>query len=353
MPSTAATQEPGSLENETLTIDGIIELIGTELDQIKHQIKEIRSLIDQSRSELDKLKQRQASEAMRLKQIQASFDSVPREDIRRAFESSMDAQQRLFSTSGQQERLQAQQGVLEEYAKTLEIIYDNLRISNPDSTDAGPAPKSMVIRIVEAQEGERLRLSRLMHDGPAQVLSNFILQSEIAARLFEIDPVRAKEELANLKTSASSAFQRIRNFIFELRPMMLDDLGLIPTIRRYLDAFKEQGAQEVTFTFTGTERRIPTHLETVLFRAIQQLVGLAREPGQATKIKTTVDLAETKATTILEYDGKTLDEKSGGQEDAYGLGALRERIEMLGGTFEYSAKAGQGTYIKLEFPIEE
>jgi two-component system sensor histidine kinase DegS len=353
MPSTVAVQGPEPLDNETLTIDGIIQLIGAELDKIKQQIKEIRSLIEQSRSELEKMKQRQTSEAMRLKQIQASFDSVPREDIRRAFESSMDAQQRLFAMSGQQERLQAQQGVLEEYAKTMERIYDNLRISNPDSTDAGPAPKSVAIRIVDAQEDERLRLSRMMHDGPAQVLSNFILQAEIAARSFEIDPVRAKEELANLKTSASSAFQRIRNFIFELRPMMLDDLGLIPTIRRYLDAYKEQGTQEVTFTFTGTERRIPNHIETVLFRAIQQLAHLARDPGQATKIKVTVDLDETKATAILEYDGKTLGEKSGGEEDAFGLGALRERIEMLGGSFEYAAKAGQGTYCKLEFPIEE
>jgi signal transduction histidine kinase len=83
------------------------------------------------------------------------------------------------------------------------------------------------------------------------------------------------------------------------------------------------------------------------------LVGLARDPGQATKIKATVDLDEVKAKTIMEYDGKILDETSGGQEDAYGLGALRERVEMLGGTFDYSAKAGQGTYIILEFPIAE
>jgi two-component system sensor histidine kinase DegS len=353
MPNTSNLPQASSLESGTMSMDQIIDMVGSELDRIRQQSKEIRLLIEQSRSELEKMKQRQASEAMRLKQIQASFDSVPREDIRRAFESSMDAQQRLFAMSGQLERLQAQQGVLDEYAKTLEVIHDSLRLNSPEGKEAGPAPKSVAIRIIDAQEAERLRLSRLMHDGPAQVLSNFILQAEIAARLFDVDPSRAKEELSNLKTSANSTFQRIRNYIFELRPMMLDDLGLIPTIRRYLDAFKEQGTQEVTFNFTGTERRIPSHVEVVMFRAIQQLVGLARDQGQATKIKATLDLDDTKARVVMEYDGKILDEESGGQADGLGLIALRERVEMIGGSFEYSAKAGQGTNVVIDIPYSE
>jgi two-component system, NarL family, sensor histidine kinase DegS len=340
------------IEKETLSVEELIIFIGSQVEETKQRVKEVRSLIDQSRSEVDKLKQRQASEAMRLKQIQSSFDSVPREDIRKAYESSLDAQQRLFNTSGQLERLQAQQGILEQFNHTLEKINDTLRISQPESI-SGPAPKSVIIRVIEAQEAERLRLSRLMHDGPAQVLSNFILQAEIAARLFEIDPVRAKEELSNLKESASSAFQKVRNYIFDLRPMMLDDLGLTPTIRRYLDTFKEQGQQEITFTFTGTERRFATHIEVVLFRALQQLVGLAREPGQASKIKVSLDIDDSRAKASIEHDGKILDEKSGGQEDTYGLASLRERVEMLGGKFEYTAQAGQGTFILMELPIGE
>jgi two-component system sensor histidine kinase DegS len=207
--------------------------------------------------------------------------------------------------------------------------------------------------VVEAQEDERKILSRKMHDGPAQVLSNFILQAEIAARLFEIDPIRAKEELNSLKVAANSAFQRVRNYIFDLRPMMLDDLGLVPTIRRYLDSFKEQGQQEITFTFTGTERRMPNHIEVVTFRALQQLVGVARDQGQAGKIKVTLDIDEAKVKAVVEHDGKILEEKPGGEEDSLGLVSMRERIEMLGGTFEYNAQAGQGTYISLELPAGE
>jgi two-component system sensor histidine kinase DegS len=343
---------PADQENQPLSLDDLTPYIAAQLEEIRTQQKELRSLIDQSRSEVEKMKQRQAAEAMRLKQIQSSFDSVPREDIRKAFESSMDAQQRLFAMSGQLERLQAQQGVFEQFANALNRIHETLHLTAPDAS-SGPAPKSVVIRVIEAQENERQLLSRKMHDGPAQVLSNFILQVEIAARLFELDPVRAKEELALLKTAANSAFQRVRNYIFDLRPMMLDDLGLIPTLRRYLDSFKEQGQQEITFNFTGTERRMPNHIEVVLFRALQQLVGIARESAQAAKIKVTLDIADAAVKAVVEHDGKILEEKSGGEEDSLGLVSLRERIEMLGGTFDYAAQAGQGTYAAIELPTGE
>jgi two-component system, NarL family, sensor histidine kinase DegS len=352
MANAPASTDPVDLEKETLSFDELSPFIASRLEEVRSQLKELGSLIGQSRNEVEKMKQRQASEAMRLKQIQSSFESVPREDIRKSFESSMDTQQRLFAMSGQLERLQAQQGVLEQYEATLGKIQETLQIMSPDSA-SGPAPKSVVVRVVEAQEDERKRLSRQMHDGPAQVLSNFILQAEIAARLFDIDPVRAKEELGTLKVSANSAFQKVRNYIFDLRPMMLDDLGLVPTIRRYLDSFKDQSQLEITFAFTGTERRIPNHIEVVQFRALQQLVGLAREHGQASKIKVTLDIAESNVRAIVENDGKILEEKPGGEEDVYGLVSLRERIEMLGGSFDYNAQAGQGTTASIDLPTGE
>ncbi len=101
-------------------------------------------------------------------------------------------------------------------------------------------------------------------------------------RLLDADPVQAKEELANLKNSALGTFQKVRNFIFELRPMMLDDLGLIPTIRKYVDAFKEQTGMDTSLTVTGTERRLEPYLEVMIFRAIQELLGQCRtaQPGR-------------------------------------------------------------------------
>ncbi len=183
------------------------------------------------------------------------------------------------------------------------------------------------------------------------MLANFILQVEIAGRLFEIDPAQAKSELTTLKGNAATSFQRIRDFIFDLRPMMLDDLGLAPATRRYMDAMKEKGGPELTFIFTGSEKRLPSHYEVILFRAIQQLVAVARDVCQASKVKSMLDLDEHKVRIIIEHDGKLLDAKAMGEDDPYALRNLKERVEMLGGTFQYEEQEKLGARAIIEAPI--
>src|SRR5205823_5117940 len=147
--------------------------------------------------------------------------------------------------------------------------------------DAGPP---VIVRIVEAQEAERQRLTRQMHDGPAQSLTNFILQAEICQRLFDMDPSRARTELVGLKGAATTTFQKIRDFMFELRPMMLDDLGLVPTVRRYLDSFETKTGVQTELSLTGSERRLPPHTEVTVFRAVQELLTNIRNHAQATRV---------------------------------------------------------------------
>jgi two-component system sensor histidine kinase DegS len=190
-----------------------------------------------------------------------------------------------------------------------------------------------------------------MHDGPAQALSNFILQTEIAMRLLDVDPVQAKDELGNLKTSAMGTFQKVRNFIFELRPMMLDDLGLIPTIRKYADAFKEQTGLDVNVTVTGNERRLESYLEVMIFRALQELLGNAARHSQATMIKVQVDLGNEIARVSVDDNGKGFDPETLKQSNNLGLKLIQERAEMLGGNFEIDSAAGKGTRISFIVPI--
>src|SRR5690606_21532328 len=132
--------------------------------------------------------------------------------------------------------------------------------------DGASLSTQAIVRIVEAQEVERQRLARQMHDGPAQSLTNFILQAEICQRLFDRNPDRAGEELNDLKTAARGTFQKVRDFIFDLRPMMLDDLGLVPTIRRYVEAYEEKTGIDTQLNILGDERRLPAHIEVMMFR---------------------------------------------------------------------------------------
>jgi two-component system sensor histidine kinase DegS len=145
-------------------------------------------------------------------------------------------------------------------------------------------------------------------------------------------------------------FQKVRNFIFELRPMMLDDLGLVPTVRRYSDAFKEQAGLDINVTVTGTERRLEPYLEVMLFRAIQELLGNAARHSQASLVKILLDLAEDRVRVSVDDNGKGFDPESVLQGNSLGLKLIRERAEMLGGNFEVDSNIGKGTRVTFAVP---
>jgi two-component system sensor histidine kinase DegS len=169
-------------------------------------------------------------------------------------------------------------------------------------------------------------------------------------RLMDVDTTQAREELNNLKASAMGTFQKVRNFIFELRPMMLDDLGLAPTVRRYADAFKEQAGLDVSMTVTGHERRLEPYLEVMLFRAIQELLGNAARHSQATLVKVILDLGEDRVRVSVDDNGKGFDQDAIQHSNSLGLKLIRERTEMLGGSFEIDSAIGKGARILFAVP---
>lgn len=325
--------------------------LDAELEETKKALREVTLMIEQSQGEVMKLSQRNAAITTHLQQVQTQFEKMPLQDIRNAYDSALDAQQRLFVMRGQLEKLQNEKTHLERFRAALERALSVSNLASPStSTSAARGPLASVEMLVNAQETERQRLSRQMHDGPAQALSNFILQTEIAMRLMDVDAGQAREELNSLKASAMGTFQKVRNFIFELRPMMLDDLGLAPTIRRYADAFKEQTGLDVNVTVTGQERRLEPYLEVMMFRAIQELLGNAARHSQATSVKVILDLGEDRIRVSVDDNGKGFDADSIQQGNNLGLKLIRERTEMLGGSFEIDSALGKGTRILFGVP---
>ena len=330
--------------------------IEKELDDTQRSLREITLMIEQSQGELSKLTQRNTAITAHLQQIQNQLDRLPpqAQEVKSAYDSALDAQQRLFVMRGQLEKLQTEKAHLERFKSTLERARTSMGGSNASSPSmsggGGKSPLASVEMLVNAQETERQRLSRQMHDGPAQALSNFILQTEIAMRLFDVDATQARGELNSLKASAMSTFQKVRNFIFELRPMMLDDLGLVPTVRRYSDAFKEQTGLDLNVTVTGNERRLEPYLEVMLFRAIQELLGNAARHGQGSIVKVMLDMGEERVRVSVDDNGRGFDADVVQQGASLGLKLIRERAEMLGGSFEMDSAVGKGARIAFAVP---
>jgi two-component system sensor histidine kinase DegS len=333
-------------ENETMDYQ-------TELEETQRALREVTLMIEQSQGELAKITSRNTAITSHLQQLQKQGTTV--EDLKMSYDSALDVQQRLFVMRGQLEKLQNDKDHFGKYKRILETLVSGNMGGGDTVNSSTPAanPKSQMAgieMIVTAQEAERQRLSRQMHDGPAQALSNFILQTEIAMRLLDVDPAQARDELGNLKSSAMGTFQKVRNFIFELRPMMLDDLGLIPTLRRYSDAFKEQAGVDVSVTVTGTERRIEPYLEVMVFRAVQELLGNASRHSQATLIKVQIDLGNDLIRVSVEDNGKGFTVETLNDSSNLGLKLIRERAEMLGGNFEIDSAAGSGARVSFTVP---
>ncbi len=325
-----------------------------QLEETERALRETNLMIEQSQGEVSKLTQRNAAITSHLKQVQSQINTTSVEEIRMAYDSALDAQQRLFVMRGQLEKLQSDKAHLEKYRDLLRSLQDGGgHATSPATPSSSKGALASVEMLVNAQEAERQRLSRQMHDGPAQALSNFILQTEIAMRLLDVDPAQARDELNSLKASAMSTFQKVRGFIFELRPMMLDDLGLIPTVRRYAEAFKEQAGMEVNLTITGAERRIEPYLEVMVFRAIQELMGNAFRHSQASLLKVNLDLSEEQIRVIVDDNGKGFDPDTLQESKSLGLKLIRERTEMLGGAFEIESSAGKGTRVMFFLPIRK
>ena len=347
MPNTAQDQpEPNvweTVKSETQT----------ELDQSRRELKEIGLMIEQSQLEVNKLQQRNASISAHLQQTQTQIETVSKADVRVAYEAALDAQQRLFVMRGQIDKLQSDQAHIERYLTILEHVQVALDSGGIGQEVRRPGLSLMaqtVEMIIQAQEAERQRLARQMHDGPAQALSNFILQSEIAMRLFDIDQNRAKEELASVKAAAATTFQKVRDFIFELRPMMLDDLGLAPTLSRYVEAYKEQSGMEIRLVSSGMEQRLEAYLEVMIFRAIQELLGNAARHSQASQVKVQIDASDTAVRVSVEDNGRGFDVDNIAEKGGMGLKVIRDRVEMLGGRLEVHSVVGQGTHIQFQVP---
>jgi two-component system sensor histidine kinase DegS len=346
-------------EEEKSLLEQLVEESRKEFEQVQLELREIDVLIKQSTGEVDRLAQRNAQITNRLRQIESTFDTVPREDIQEAYRDFQDAQKRLFMMRGQLEKLQSDQENLQRYSDQLRRLLEATE-GTFEEQSGGPqgagASQPAIVRVIEAQERERQLLVEMMHDGPAQQLTNLILQTEICERLFDQDPNRTREELTNLRQAVTNTFQEVRGIMFDLRPMMLDDLGLVPTLKKFTEGFQEKSGLPVNLTITGQERRLQSHTEATIFRVVQELVKNARDHAHCTSIEVSLDIDEVWVRASVEDNGTGFDVdevmQAVDQYKTVGLATLRERVEMLGGALDIDSGIGRGTKVSLQIPAE-
>jgi signal transduction histidine kinase len=210
-------------------------------------------------------------------------------------------------------------------------------------------------KVIRAQEEERKRIARELHDEFAQTLTAFVMSIEAADQALPPGSDQIRERLLRTKTLATQTLEQTRLLILDLRPVVLDDLGLIPAIRWYAERHLEMTGVKVELQVTGTKGRLLPEVETTLFRIIQEAISNVAKHADASHVTISLEFMDSLVTAAIEDDGRGFDVSptlsSEGKKQCLGFLGMQERATLLGGKLAIESRPGTGTKVLVEIPL--
>ena len=203
-------------------------------------------------------------------------------------------------------------------------------------------------RVVRAQELERGRLARELHDETGQALTSILLGLKPFEEALSDHPARAA--LAELREQVVAALQDVRRLAVELRPAVLDDFGLVAALERLTEAFAEQTGTRVDFHSALGEKRLPPEVETALYRVVQESLTNIVKHANARSVSISVARRDSAVAAVIEDDGSGFDPRVV-REGGVGLLGMRERLALLDGRLEIESRPGAGATLVAEVPL--
>ncbi len=214
--------------------------------------------------------------------------------------------------------------------------------------NAGSVRREALRRVVQAQESERRRLARELHDQTGQALTSILLG--LSAIDQADDAEAAREATADLRRLVVETLQDVRRLAVELRPAALDDFGLEPAVRRLGETVREGSGLDVRVEASLGDERLPAEVETALYRIVQEsLTNVVKHAG-ARHVAILLTRKAAAVELMIEDDGHGFDPARTSLE-SFGLVGMRERVQLLDGSFELDAAPGTGTTVIVELPL--
>jgi two-component system sensor histidine kinase DegS len=337
-----------------------------ELWELKQKVKSLIDSVEMLEEELKESKRK-------LLLVNKNFEKYSQEELKSAYEKADSLRVELAVKREQEQYLIRRRNELEARIKdayktvqkadnlichvgvALGFLTGDLREISSQLEDI--QQKQLIgLRIIRAQEEERQRVAREIHDGPAQSMSNVVLKAEICERLIDVDVEKSRTELQNLKKIVRESLQDVRKIIYDLRPMSLDDLGLVPTLQRYVMTFQDDTGLFVLFKTKGTYDDLRPEISLTVFRIVQEAFNNIKKHACAQNVVLNLEFRGNDLKMYIYDDGKGFDEKkikvdSEEINSGFGLLSMRERIELLGGDFKINSKAGMGTRLIITVPL--
>ncbi|TAK21849.1 MAG: HAMP domain-containing protein [Chloroflexota bacterium] len=209
--------------------------------------------------------------------------------------------------------------------------------------------------IISAQEEERYRLARELHDETAQTLGALSIALDRARDALPGGVSTAGEQIAEAKAIATRLLEETRRLILDLRPLVLDDLGLAPAIRWYAETHLEDEGVTTTVEIDQLGDRLPKHIEVSLFRVVQEAVNNIAKHAEARRARIRIDFRDALARVEITDDGRGFDAErivgSSASVGSVGLLGMQERVRLLGGRLRITSRPGEGTILAVEIPM--
>jgi len=355
------------VENSKDEIFNIGEEARKEHENLLLELQDTKEKVSHHIDNGDKLEQQVKSFKKRLSVVSKHFDRYSEAEIQEVYVNTNDMQTKLAVLRQDEKVLRKRRDELErrlvmlnqtiERAESLAskisviltYLHDDFKQVNEIIAEA-KEKQEFGLKIIEAQEDERKRISREIHDGPAQMLANILLRSEIVERSFKQGTMdKTLTEIKSVRRMIRSSLYEVRRIIYDLRPMALDDLGLLPTIKKYVATVASYHESiKIEFIPYGEEKRLPQEYEVALFRLIQESLQNAVKHAKATRIKVKLEIGKSNLTVIVSDNGIGFDPDSI-KDKSFGLIGMRERVEMLEGRLSITSSE-EGTKVFITVP---
>lgn len=215
--------------------------------------------------------------------------------------------------------------------------------------------QELLAKVISAQEEERRRIARELHDEASQAIATLVVNLEFLENTLPEKEVQVAERLRRLREIATQTLEEIHKIIFDLRPRVLDDLGLVPAVSGYLESHLVPLGITYDLHAHGLERRLPSTVETATFRIVQEAITNVIKHAQASHVRVLLDFDGTLLVIFVEDNGRGFELAEvlgpGASRRGMGLVGIRERATLLGGTFNIHSRPGGGTRLYVEIPV--
>ena len=387
-----------TIEDNKTQIFGIYETAKDEVAQSRKVLEDLKFQARQTIERVDALAAQEQQAKQELVTVSSNFSDYSEERIKKRYDAVREVQVALAVERDKEKSLREQRDKLELRLRRLMVMLQQaehlaLAIGSVLSylstqvsgvlwkIEAVQKDKLVGARIIKAVEEERYRMSRELHDGPAQDLANLIFQTSICEKLVNYDPEEAKRNLQVMRQEVRDCLSAVRQVIFDMRPMALDDIGLAAALQQLVSKLEARGVVAADFQLDGKPVQLSKYVEIAAFRIVQEALANVAHHAGTKEARVRVLYTQTALSILVEDKGKGFDpeapvpaaapesapadgapETDAAEGEAlplvtetshFGLMNMQERAKIIGAEFSVTSKPGKGTRVHLRIPYKK